>query len=430
MKRPVILLLLIVALVLVCAGIGAVLFFAPYKSLPVNLFESPRLSSEAEESETLNVEGPITLKVVDEAGKVTITGADVEEVTVNVVKTGFGTTQEKADEALKNIQYKIEQNGDTVTLTYEYPDSRTQIYEQVDFNVTVPVETTVDIRASIGSVSVAGVGGRVDIENDFGDIAVEQVDGALTVKTDSGRIDVTSVKAGATDIDLFSGFGSIYLDQVSGAGIQAESSSGTLDLENVRATGEVELTSEFGNISFADGSAGSLTISTNSGAVDLESVRVSGALVVEDDFGNINLEKVVAKSYDTRTNSGSIIVDGARGTVKANTGFGNITVRNAEEVTVDLNTESGAIDFEGSLGEGPHTIHSNFGQIEVSIPGDSALDVDFQTDFGKIVSELPITVILSGELDQTHQAGTINGGGSQFNVSTNSGGITVKVLGE
>ena len=47
---------------------GAVLFFAPNTSLPVNLFESPRLSSEAEESETLNVDGPITLKVVDEAG--------------------------------------------------------------------------------------------------------------------------------------------------------------------------------------------------------------------------------------------------------------------------------------------------------------------------------------------------------------------------
>ena len=430
MKRPVIFLLLIVALVLVCAGIGSVLFFALDKGLPVDLFESPRLSAQAEESKTLNVDGPITLKVVDEAGKVTITGADVEKVTVNVVKTGFGTTQEKAEEALKKIQYKIEQNGDTITLTFEYPDSRTQIYEQVDFNVTVPVETTVDIRASFGSVNVTGVDGQVDIENNFGDIAVEQVDGALTVKTDSGRIDVNSVKASVANIELFSGFGSIYLDQVSGAGIQAESSSGAIDLENVRATGEVELTSEFGNVSFADGSAGSLTISTKSGAVDLESVRVSGALVVEDDFGNINLEKVAARSYDTWTNSGSIIVDGARGMVKANTGFGNITVKNAEEVIVDLNTESGAIDFEGSLGKGLHTIHSNFGQIEVSIPVDSALDVDFQTDFGRIVSELPITMILSGELDQTRQAGTINGGGSQFNVSTNSGGITVKILGE
>jgi DUF4097 and DUF4098 domain-containing protein YvlB len=430
MKRLVIISLLILALVLVCAGIGSVLFFALDKGLPVNLFESPRLSSEAEESKTLNVDGPITLKVVDEAGKVTITGADVEEVTVNVVKTGFGITQEKADEALRNIQYKIEQNGDMVTLTYKYPERRNQIYEQVDFNVTVPVETTVDIRASFGSVNVTGVDGQVDIDNNFGDIAVEQVDGALTVKTNSGRIDVTSVKAGAADIDLYSGFGSIYLDQVSGAGIQAKSSSGTIDLENVRATGEVELTTEFGNVSFADGSAGSLTISTKSGAVDLESMRVRGALVVEDDFGNINLEKVAARSYDTRTNSGSIIVDGARGAVKANTGFGNITVKNAENVTVSLNTESGAIDFEGSLGEGPHTIHSNFGQIKVSIPVDSELDVDFQTDFGKIVSELPITVILSGELDQTHQAGTINGGGSQFNVSTKSGGITVKVLGQ
>lgn len=429
MKRPIIISLLIVALVLVCAGIGSVLFFAFNGGFRADIFDAPRLSSQAEESETLSVEGPVTLNVVNESGRVTITGADVEEVTVDVVKTGYGTTQAKADEALKNIRYEIEQNEDTITLTFEYPEVSTQIYEQIDFTVTVPAETRVDVQAAFGAVRVSGLVGQVEIENNFGDITVDKIDGALAVRTDSGRIDVTSVRASAEDIDLYSGFGTITLSQVSGAGIRVESNSGKLDLENVRATRGMELSSEFGNLNVADGSAGSLSLSTKSGAVDLDSVNSSGALVVMNDFGNIHVEKVQAKSYDLRTNSGSIILDGARGPVKAQTGFGNITVKNAEEATLDLNTKSGSVDFEGSLGEGPHTIHSDFGEIEVSIPSDSALNVDFRTDFGKVRSDIPVTMILSGDLNQAHQAGTINGGGSQFNVSTKSGGITIKVLG-
>lgn len=427
MKRPVVITLLIVALVLVCAGIGSVIFFAFNGGLPTILSDAPLLSSQAEESETLNVDGPVTLKVLDESGKVTVTGSDVDEVTVNVMKTGLGSTQAKADEALENIRYEIDQDGDTITLTFEYPEVRTQIYERVDFNVTVPVQTGVDVTANAGAVSVTGVQGQVAIENNFGNIAVEDVEGALVVKTDSGRIDVTSVRAGSADIDLYSGFGSIYLSQVSGAGISVESRSGKLDLENVRATQNMELLSDFGNIDYETGSAGSLDVRTKSGSITLASVTVRGTLTLRDDFGDISLEQVRASSYDAETSSGSITVDGVEGKIRAHTGFGNITVTKAENATLDLNTRSGGVDFEGSLGEGPHTIHSEFGEIEVSIPADSELNVDFQTNFGNVYSDIPVS--LSGDIDKAHQVGTINGGGDQLSVSTKSGGITIKALG-
>jgi DUF4097 and DUF4098 domain-containing protein YvlB len=189
------------------------------------------------------------------------------------------------------------------------------------------------------------------------------------------------------------------------------------------------LSSHFGTVRFDSGSAASLTASTKSGAVELTSVDISGTLAVRDDFGEINLEQVHAQSYDLQTNSGSITVDGAQGTVKADTGFGNITIQNAENTTLTLNTKSGAIHFTGSLGEGPHTVHSDFGEVTLTIPADSALNVDFQTDFGKVRSDLPVTMTLTGDIDQAHQTGTINGGGSQLSASTKSGDITVKASG-
>ncbi|MEO8357871.1 MAG: DUF4097 family beta strand repeat-containing protein [Chloroflexota bacterium] len=435
MKRPIVIALLVAALVFVLAGIGAVIFFTANGGFATNNpFDRRNISSELEESKTLKVDTgkPLTLKVADAAGDISITGADVESVQVQVVKTAYDSSQSRADEEVKGIKYTIEQNGNTITLKYEIPDSMnfSNNVNTVDFMVTVPAEVTVDVQTGGGEVNVSGTKGSVDIINSFGNIELENLSGALNVETQSGRVDASSIIAGNADIILNSGFGNIYLIKATGANVKLESNSGTLDVENVRASKDMELSSDFGNVKFKNGSAASLTISTNSGTVDLTSVNVSGALLVKDDFGDIHLEKVKAESYDTQTDSGSITIDGAQAKVKAHTGFGNITIRNAENAVLDLNTKSGAIDFEGSIGEGANSVHSDFGGIKLSIPADSALNVDFGTDFGSIRSDIPITVILSGNVDQSHQNGSINGGGSDFKVSTKSGDITVKVLGQ
>ncbi len=116
--------------------------------------------------------------------------------------------------------------------------------------------------------------------------------------------------------------------------------------------------------------------------------------------------------------------------MKAHTGFGNVTIRNAENADLDLNTNSGSIDFAGSLGKGPHTVHSDFGEITLSIPANSALNVDFKTDFGKIRSDIPFQVTMQGDLSEAQQKGTMNGGGSELTVTTKSGNITINDLGE
>ena len=87
------------------------------------------------------------VRVVDEAGKVTVTGADVEKVTVNVVKTGFGATQKKADEALKGIQYKIEQSGDTVLLYFAVIDTGID-WNHPMFGGAAYVYNVIDVRQS------------------------------------------------------------------------------------------------------------------------------------------------------------------------------------------------------------------------------------------------------------------------------------------
>jgi DUF4097 and DUF4098 domain-containing protein YvlB len=433
MKRPIVISLLVIALAFVCLGIGAVVFFAANGGFPTNdPFNLRNISSELEESKTLkvDVDEPVSLKIDSAAGEVSITGADVETVQVRVVKTAYESTQERADQEVENIKYTVEQTGNTITIKYELPktikfNNKTNT---VDFFLTVPTATTANIDGSFGDFSVTDISGDVDIANDFGAITVENVEGALSVSNNSGEVNAESIKAGNGDIELNSDFGSITLRNANGKDVTLTSNSGRITLDDVGATGDVTTSTDFGDTTFENGSGDSLSVETNSGRVSLAKLRISGEIKVQDDFGEIELNQASASSYDRLTNSGSITADGAKGKLKAHTDFGSITVTNAQSVTLDLKTNSGSVEFSGSLGAGPHLVNSDFGEIDLTLPADSKLDVDLSTDFGSIKSDLPITVTLNGSSssDGDEIVGSINGGGDQFTAQTSSGSVTIR----
>ncbi len=432
MKRPVVITLLVAALALVCLGIGAVIFFTVNGGFPTNNpFDVRNISSTLEESKTLKVDTkkPLTLKVVDDAGAVTVTGADVETVQVKAVKTAYDSTQARADAEVKGIKYTIEQTGSTITLKYELPKSMNfnNNINTVDFIVTVPHEITVDVNGSMGEVSVASTKGNVDIKNSFGDVTIKDIEGALTVKTNSGEVNATSIVAGSENIDLSSDFGGVTLKKAGAKDITLDSNSGAITLSEVRATGDLTTNTDFGNTAFENGSADSLHVETNSGAVSLVKINITKEIFVKDDFGDIELEQALAASYDLHANSGAITIDGAKGKLKADSDFGNITITNAESVTLTVETNSGTVEFSGSLGVGPHFIKSDFGGIDITLPADSKLDVDLKTDFGKIKSDQPVTVTLTGSSNNQGDqiTGSINGGGEQLTVQANSGNVTI-----
>ena len=432
MKRPVIISLLIVALALVCLGIAAVAFFTANGGFPTNNpFDRRNISSQLEENKTLKVDTgkPISLTVTSAAGEITVTGSDVDAVQLKVVKTAFDSTQARADTEVKGIKYSIEQTGNAITLNYELPKSMnfSNNVNTVAFIVTVPQNTTVKTKTGMGETSVTGTQGIVDIQNDFGAITVENIAGAVSVKTNSGEVNATSVEAGKEDISLNSDFGGITLKNANGRDITLNSKSGRITLNEVRATGNITSQTDFGNSSFENGSANGLSIITKSGGVSITKVNISKEIQVQDDFGEIDLEQATATSYDLHTNSGSITVDGVKGKLKAYTDFGGIEIQNAQSVTLDLLTKSGGVEFDGSLGVGPHSVVSDFGEINLTLPADSKLNVDLSTDFGNIKSDLPISVTLNGtnNSDGDQIVGSINGGGDHFTAKTKSGGLII-----
>ena len=434
MKRPVIIALLIVALALVCAGIVAVAFFRLNDFANNNPFDTRNIASEVEESKTFQVDSdkPLTLKVVVAAGEVTVTGADVEDVEVTVIKTAYDSTQARADEEVKTIKYSIQQSGNIVTLTYEVPKSmnfRNNV-NTVDFIVTVPIQTSVDVETRFGDISMDNLEGVVDIENDFGEVRVLNITGALSVSSNGGTVTATSIKAGTGDIELHTEFGGVTLEKANARNITVDTNSGSIDLNEVRATSDLTANTQFGDVTFENGSAASLSIENNGGAVSLRKLTIRNQIKVQDQFGNIKLNQALASSYDLHTNSGAITVDGAKGDLKVHAEFGNIEIAKAASVTLDVKTNSGSILFSGLLGAGPHTIKTDFGGVDLNLSGDTKLDVDLKTDFGHISSDIPITVTLNGDSNSegSEIIGVINGGGDQLTVQTSSGSINIRAV--
>ncbi len=388
MKRSSIIAILGAALLLTLAGILAVVIFTAQKG-GFN-FDKNSISAEVKESKTLKVDGAVSLTVKDDAGSVKIVGADVKTVKVEVIKRGHGSTESAAEVAAKDLKYKIEQTGNKITISYTTPNSTffdAGSSGAIDFIITVPNDTAVNVDNNFGDISVVNTNGNASISNDFGDITADKITGALSISTNSGEVTATSIKAGSASIDLKSNFGSITLE---------------------------------------DASAEFLNVETNSGSVSLTKININKAITVNDDFGDIELNQALAASYDLHTNNGSITVDGAKGKIKSYTDFGGITVINAKSATLDLKTNSGSIEFSGSLGAGPHSVKSDFGGIDITLPSDTKVSADLKTDFGSINSELPITIIATGNSNKDHLVGNINGGGDELVVKTNSGSINIK----
>jgi hypothetical protein len=98
----------------------------------------------------------------------------------------------------------------------------------IDYVVTVPDATTVDVDTGSGDVTVSGALGRVDLVAGSGDIdATELAATSLSGRTGSGDIDV-QLTAAAASVDLRAGSGdvSVRLPQDRAYAVSTDSGSG------------------------------------------------------------------------------------------------------------------------------------------------------------------------------------------------------------
>ncbi len=270
---------------------------------------------------SFQVNGPVDLEVLTRSGDITIRSGSSGTVSIHgkihVGNSWFeGSRKDEVQELERNPP--LRQNGNSIRV--DYVNLRNIA---VDYEITVPENTTVRTHSGSGDQSVEGVKGTVDLEAGSGDMQLSRLTGDLHFQTGSGNVrgrqlsgparikagsgDIEIEEVGEGDVDIRTGSGNITVSGVSG-GFRAEAGSG-----DIRGNGTPK----------------SLwNIRTGSGNVDLRVPSETGFDVdISSNSGTVVVDHPVTTTVQGRVQERKSVVGKVRNggpTISVHTGSGDI----------------------------------------------------------------------------------------------------------
>lgn len=235
---------------------------------------------------TLQVSGAVDLEVLTHSGDVTIRAGSSGSVQIHgkiyVGDRWFrGGRQDDVNQIMQNPP--IRQEGNSIHIDY-----LTNMHDiSVDYEITVPSETTVRTRSGSGDQMIEGTHGNVDVQTGSGDVKLSNLAGEIRLQTGSGDVrareiagpvrggagsgDLEIEETGQGDVDLHTGSGNINVRGIQG-GFRGEAGSGDITAEGTQ-TGTWEIRTGSGNVRvrIPSNSAFDADISTSSGTIDVDS---------------------------------------------------------------------------------------------------------------------------------------------------------------
>ncbi len=234
---------------------------------------------------TLTVSGPVNLEVLTHSGDVSVRAGSAASVSIRAkIYVGNHWLSGNRDAEVHEIEQHppIRQEGNNIHIDYVNVRNIS-----VDYEISVPAETSVRTRSGSGDQIIEGTHGNVDTQTGSGDVKLADLTGEIHLQTGSGNIrarhisgavrggtgsgDVEIDEAASGDIDLHTGSGNINARGVQG-GFHGETGSGDVTAEG-RQAGEWEIQTGSGNVHVrlpAD-AAFDADISTSSGTIDVGS---------------------------------------------------------------------------------------------------------------------------------------------------------------
>jgi DUF4097 and DUF4098 domain-containing protein YvlB len=184
----------------------------------------------AQETERVHKVVPLgpggTLSLHNFSGDVRIVGADVNQVTIDALRTG-------SRDRLDHIKLDIELSGSTLKIEANKKDSdwteKNNNVVKTEFDIQVPRQIVLDVDVFSSNVSVRGVSGKQSLKTFSGTADVQDAASSLSCKTFSGNITVR-MTGGAPDADLetFSGDIDLRVPDSAKASLAFDSFSGTM----------------------------------------------------------------------------------------------------------------------------------------------------------------------------------------------------------
>ncbi len=152
------------------------------------------------------------------------------------------------------------------------------------------------------------------------------------------------------------------------------------------------------------------------GAAGVEIKLTSGDLVLEDVAGDVFIKAV----------SGDIDVSRVKGSIEADAVSGDIDLRDVSSArTIEVKTVSGDVTYAGAImAGGRYELATHSGDVRMTIPANSAFDLEANTFNGTIETDFEIKVV--GKISPREIRGTVGGGGATIAMKSFSGDVELK----
>jgi len=232
-----------------------------------------------------------TLLLTNVAGNIQVSPGGNDQIEVQALKHAWGPSAEQAKQRLGEATVEAYASGNRVELRVEYPRGRDDRGLDVEFDVKVPADASVELRTVSGDIRVTNIKGEVRAQGVSGNLALEGTPRLAMARTVSG--DISLGNAGA-DVQL-------TVSTVNGD-VQAQTlTARALDLNTVN-----------GDVRIAGWSGERAHIRSLDGDLDLQtSLTKGGRYEIESHSGDIQLSLPEQPGFEleTHTFSGRIRID-------------------------------------------------------------------------------------------------------------------------
>lgn len=211
--------------------------------------------------------GSVRLKTF--SGRVTITAADVNEVTVDAVRRA-------PSDRLRRITLDVHAEGSTVVIDANHHepswfDMHSNVVE-TDLDIKVPRRTSLDVTTFSAPVTVEGVEGTYKVHGFSSRIRLSNATGSVRAHTFSGSVEIQAARwleRESIDVDTFSGNVELRIPGDARGAVTFNSFSGRIDSTlplTMRSSNRRSVRAELGGT----GSGGDLRIKTFSGSLHID----------------------------------------------------------------------------------------------------------------------------------------------------------------
>jgi len=141
-----------------------------------------------------------TLLLESDIGSVSVQGADIDSVEIEILREVKTNDEKKAEEILKDYDIQFNHSGNDVSIEAKYKKrgikgfwNNIGKHLRVKYIITIPSEYNVDLHTKGGSITVEDLHGEILSKTSGGSLRFENINGNISGHTSGGSISIGKV---------------------------------------------------------------------------------------------------------------------------------------------------------------------------------------------------------------------------------------------